>query len=496
MPTVAAGSSSARSRLRTWTLRLLLVAASVFATLVIGGGLDARRRHPELKPWHRLVPSDEMTASSLTEAVMLPGYLQHEAAVFDQVRRDVELQLADSDRTATNRYNPAGASSPSRLPHDDNRTFEVTPDDIRGGALLVHGLTDSPYSMRAIAACLQGAGYYSLALRMPGHGGVPGGLTRATWQDWMAAVRLGVRHVRGRIGPSKPLILVGYSNGGALVVKYTLDQLDAPGNPRPDRLLLVSPMIGVTPFARLSSVISALSPIPYFDRAAWLDVLPEYNPFKFNSFPANAARQTYDLTRAISEALEQQRNTGGLARFPPVLTFQSLVDATVSTDAVVNTLYASLPSNGSELVLFDLNRSARLDPFIRPSDRALLGTLFDRHASRLYTVTIISNVSSSTAEVAEWRVAAGTTTVMNTPLRLVWPGDVFSLSHIAMPFRSDDPVYGIAAPQSPTGPIRLGILAPRGERSVLTVPIDTLMRVSYNPFFPYVEGRTRGWVDH
>ena len=51
-------------------------------------------------------------------------------------------------------------------------------------------------------------------------------------------------------------------------------------------------MIGVTPFARLSSVISALSPIPYFDRAAWLDVLPEYNPFKFNSFPANAARQT------------------------------------------------------------------------------------------------------------------------------------------------------------------------------------------------------------
>ena len=46
-----------------------------------------------------------------------------------------------------------------------------------------------------------------------------------------------------------------------------------------------------------------------------------------------------------------------------------------------------------------------------------------------------------------------------------------------------------------SSPIRLGILAPRGERAVLTVPIDTLMRISYNPFFTYIEARTRGWVD-
>ncbi len=494
MPSPPAHNRSIRSRISTWTLRLLLVVATILATLVIGGGLDARRRHPELKPWHRLVPSDEMTAADITDAVTLPEYLRHEAAVFAQVRRDVEQGLAEADRTATNRYNPAGVSSPSRLARDYNRTFELTPAEVRGGALLIHGLTDSPYSMRAIAECLQSAGYYTLSLRMPGHGGVPGGLTRATWQDWIAAVRLGARHVRGRIGPSKPLVLVGYSNGGALAVKYVLDLLDGRRDPRPDRLLLVSPMIGVTPFARLSSVISALSPIPYFDRAAWLDVLPEYNPFKFNSFPANAARQTYDLTRAIADAFNRHRTGGGLAHFPPVLTFQSLVDATVSTDAVVHTLYASLPPNGSELVLFDLNRSAHLDPFIRPSDRALLGTLFDRAASRAYTVTVLSNVSSSTAEVAEWRVTAGTTTVVTRPLGLAWPGDVFSLSHIAMPFRADDPVFGVAAPQTPDGPIRLGILAPRGERSVLTVPIDTLMRVSYNPFFTYVDQRTREFV--
>ena len=33
-------------------------------------------------------------------------------------------------------------------------------------------------------------------------------------------------------------------------------------------------------------------------------------------------------------------------------------------------------------------------------------------------------------------------------------------------------------------------------RAVLTVPLDTLMRVSCNPFFPYLAARLTGWLDH
>ena len=44
-----------------------------------------------------------------------------------------------------------------------------------------------------------------LALRMPGHGTVPAGLTDVVWEDWLAAVRVGVRHVREKIGPDKPM---------------------------------------------------------------------------------------------------------------------------------------------------------------------------------------------------------------------------------------------------------------------------------------------------
>ena len=69
----------------------------------------------------------------------------------------------------------------------------------------MHGLTDSPYSMRAVAELLREQGFYTLALRMPGHGTVPAGLIDADWEDWLAAVRMGMRHARQRVGPDRPL---------------------------------------------------------------------------------------------------------------------------------------------------------------------------------------------------------------------------------------------------------------------------------------------------
>jgi hypothetical protein len=59
-------------------------------------------------------------------------------------------------------------------------------------------------------------------------------------------------------------------------------------------------------------------------------------------------------------------------------------------------------------------------------------------------VTIISNTSRDTLEAAAWRVPTGAIEARSTPLGLSWPDDVFSLSHVAIPFEKDDPVYGTA----------------------------------------------------
>jgi acetyl esterase/lipase len=308
----------------------------------------------------------------------------------------------------------------------------------------------------------------------------------------VAAVRVGVRHVRSRIPEDAPLILVGYSNGGAIALKYTLEAMQRQDGPLPAKVILLSPMIGVTPAARLARWIGVLGVVPYFEKAYWIDVLPEYNPFKYNSFPANAGFQTSLITRALYADLDRIESAGLGDRLPPILTFLSVVDSTVSARAVVTSLYERLPANGSALVLFDVNHLAGVDEFIQPSDLET-GQRFIDASPRRYQRVLITNASSETRDVEARVVDAGVGAVNHLPLGMAWPADVFSLTHIALPFRPDDPLYGYE-PGPPSPMVNLGRLSPRGEKGVLTVATDSLMRLSSNPFFGVVAERTAAFV--
>ena len=300
-----------------WFLRLSMLAAVLVAGVVVGAAVNARSRVPDLKPWHRLVPAAEVHARDVGPDFTLDQYLAREQQVFDQVRTQIEDRLAPEERLSVNRYDRGGKASPSRLSRDWNRTFEMAAAAPAPCAvLLIHGLTDSPYSMRAVAERLHAEGCYVLAPRMPGHGAVPGGLTDASWPDWSAVVRMSVRHLRTHASAGTPLTLIGYSNGGALSVKYTLDAIEDSSLPRPDRLVLISPMIGVSAFARLARLVGALGVLPYFEKTKWLDVIPEYNPFKFNSFPTHAAVQTAVLTAALQRQVASLAADGRLGRMP------------------------------------------------------------------------------------------------------------------------------------------------------------------------------------
>jgi hypothetical protein len=256
-------------RLLKWMLLAAAGVLLVFATLLFARAFAARRL-PPLKPWHHSL-SAEVTAKDITDAWTLEDYLRREAEVFRQMNETVLPAAAPEDRNFFNRYWPDSPINPEKFRRNWNRTYELLPDGpIRGGALLIHGLTDSPYSVKAEAELLRSLGYYALCLRMPGHGTVPGGLVTADWEDWRAAVRLGARHVRQRAGAGTPFVLAGYSNGGALSVQYALDALDDPKLPRPDRVLLFSPMIGVSPFAPIARTVARIGSFPISSaRAGW-----------------------------------------------------------------------------------------------------------------------------------------------------------------------------------------------------------------------------------
>ena len=143
----------------------------------------------------------EPRAAEITPSFTLAQYLEREEAVFAEARREVDDTVGPTaDPNIPNRYVAASRSHPNKLTTSWDRTQQLTAADPIGGVLLVHGLTDSPYSMRALAERLHAAGYETLSLRMQGHGTVPGGLVNTIWEDWSAAVRMGARHLRQRIG--------------------------------------------------------------------------------------------------------------------------------------------------------------------------------------------------------------------------------------------------------------------------------------------------------
>jgi hypothetical protein len=49
-----------------------------------------------------------------------------------------------------------------------------------------------------------------------------------------------------------------------------------------------------------------------------------------------------------------------------------VIDFTVRTRAIISALYVNLPANGSELVLFDLNKAANFSPLLRLRNDAIL----------------------------------------------------------------------------------------------------------------------------
>jgi len=482
-------------RALAWIVSAILLTGLLAFTVLLVWAFESRNM-PALHIWHTASLSGEFTASDSTPKSTLQNYLDQEERLFSELKENIFDRVESTDDLKFSRYRDGGPQDPDRWETNWNRTFELVPEQIQGGALLLHGLTDSPYSLRKIGEIFHAKGFYVLGLRLPAHGTVPGALTKVRWEDWVAASRIGARHVRKRIGQDLPFMIAGYSNGGALAVKYSLDALSDPGLPRPDRLLLFSPEIGISAFAFIANSHKILSFLPYFAKFKWLSIEPEYDPFKYNSFPKNAAQQAYEITKALQGQIEEARAAGSFGDFPPVLTFLSWIDATVDTSATIHRLYGQLENEGSELVIFDVNRSAQLEPFLPAAKRAQLVRL-EARSNLPYRLTIITNVDRGSNRIIQRTKAPRWSEIDSTALALAWPPGVYSLTHVAVPFSSDDPVYGSNENvDSFYNGLPLGRLQPRGETHLLTAPLSQLMRLRYNPFFGYIEQRVVMEIDH
>lgn len=175
-----------------------------------------------------------------------------------------------------------------------NMPFELRPErPTRRGALLIHGLLDSPLNMRDIGLQLQAQGVLTRAILLPGHGTRPGDLLHVDYHQWLEAVRYGITTFANEVDT---LFLIGYSTGASLALYHALQNTNHIAG-----IVLLAPALKVaSPFASIANAYKALSWA--WPRAAWLYQDTENDYAKYTSIPFNAVYQVYRLAQAIKKA--------------------------------------------------------------------------------------------------------------------------------------------------------------------------------------------------
>ena len=115
--------------------------------------LDSR---PETSAWHHTHLDVEYTADSTVTD--FNGYLELEEKLFAQLEREIVAKTPTGPQNSLNRFSKGSLSDPGQWAQNWNRSYEMKADAARASALLIHGLSDSPYSLRSLAQTMHRQG--------------------------------------------------------------------------------------------------------------------------------------------------------------------------------------------------------------------------------------------------------------------------------------------------------------------------------------------------
>ncbi|BCS34991.1 membrane protein [Luteitalea sp. TBR-22] len=473
-----------------WVVRALLLAAGLLLAVTAGFAAYAVLMLPDVEPWHTTRLRGEFTEFD-APGMDFAGYQAREARLFEEMAEAVAAMPRDAAYFAGSRYDPNGLGRRLAGGQPYNRTTRRTPaGPLKGAALLIHGLSDGPYSMQNLGDVLLAQGFEVTILRLPGHGTLPSAMVHMEYDDWVAAMTIAARDISSRLPKDLPFYLAGYSTGGSLAMTYALDRITPGADPSlrtPTRVLLFSAAIELTPAAALTPILDLFArlPVQAFEKVNWQSIGPEYDPYKFVSFPVNASRQVYKATRKLQRQLLEAEQAGRLGQLPSVVAFQSAVDSTTGANGVSTTVFGRLKGAQHRLVLFDVNRHAKYDIVRQPSPGTLVTSVVDGYANgtRQHTLLLVTNRSRETEEVEVREYAPGRRDPVVTTPGLSWPLHLVSVGHVSVPFPPKDPLYGYEEGSGANGIPSIGSWRVRGEEGAIVLPLGALGRIRANPFW-------------
>ncbi len=179
-----------------------------------------------------------------------------------------------------------------------------------GIAILVHGLSDTAFSLRDIGGVLAESCFKSRLVLLPGHGTRAGDLLTTRHEDWQKTLNYLIDQA---VNETDTIILIGFSLGGVLTLDAAVQRQDD-----------IDGIIGISPAyylssARLAKWANLLAPI-----SRWVDRGVQDDPLRYEAMPTRGVAETWSAMTNMHKNMEKF----GPVKIPWMLT-QSMDDAVV-----------------------------------------------------------------------------------------------------------------------------------------------------------------------
>ena len=188
--------------------------------------------------------------------------------------------------------------APFEVPIDDAMCPEgVDAGGSNKGFLLIHGLTDSPYLMRGLAASTR-AKFPCAVIRavvLPGHSTVPGDSnlsdkpTEMTYKQWLATTRYGIRSFDD-IDEVDSLYVMTFSTGAPLLINH-IGSLKNPEKKLKGAVMISAAIKAKDRLALFAPMVQHFLP--------WFTVYPEEDAVRYETFSTHAGAEFYKLTKNL-----------------------------------------------------------------------------------------------------------------------------------------------------------------------------------------------------
>jgi len=216
------------------------------------------------------------------------------------------------------------AKSPTHLCYGENLPFLMIHRPGQKAArsiLMIHGLSDSPYSMKTLADLFYSYGYNVVGVLLPGHGRASEDLLHVKLSQWQQAAARGLK-VASAIG--ERVSVAGFSTGGALALNAVRQNYKSAHPLDLQDLFLFSPAIQI--HDRKAPVICSLSPLdlaafeavhPWASVAPWAKAAAAGGGGPYQDYyHGRYAKLALNGVCQLQEQIEENSATGRLPRLP------------------------------------------------------------------------------------------------------------------------------------------------------------------------------------